>query len=468
VEPIQLKTLCQWAGGAFATEPGRIAPETEAIRVCTDSRALQPGDLFVPLRGEHFDGHAFIEQARKAGAVGALSEQGVPAGMEIAGDFAIIKVEDTLKALQQIAGHYRQTLGLKAVTITGSNGKTSTKDFTAEVLSERFNTLKTEGNLNNHIGLPLTLLRANRNHQAGVFEIGMNHPGEIAPLALLAAPAIGIITNIGTAHIEYMGSRDAIALEKGMLAEALPADGVLILPAEEDFSDLIAKRTKARVVRVGIGVGDVQATEIRTNCPPRLGFGSRFIVTVGAEEAPTELDVPGEHMVRNALFAIAAGMALGMSLKECCAGLSKAKLTKGRLERKSVKGIEFLDDSYNANPDSVVAALRTLAQLPTQGRRIAMLGRMNELGSEAEKGHRRVGEAAAAHNIDCIVSVGDALAGIITESAKAAGAREVYKAASTQEAASILKEIAREGDLVLLKGSRTVGMEKILEGFAAL
>lgn len=468
MEPIQLATLCQWAGGEFAPLPGRIGPETVATRVCTDSRALQPGDLFVPLRGEHFDGHAFLAQARAAGAVGALSEQGVPAGMEGAGDFAIIKVADALKGLQQIAGQYRQSLALKAVSITGSNGKTSTKDFTAAVLSERFKTLKTEGNLNNHIGLPLTLLRADRSHQAGVFEIGMNHPGEIAPLAALAAPAIGIITNIGTAHIEYMGSREAIALEKGMLAEALPADGVLILPAEDDFSDSIAKRTKARVIRVGIGCGEVQATEIRTNCPPRLGFGSRFIVTVGAEEAPTELDVPGEHMVRNALLAVAAGLALGMGLKECCAGLSKAKLTKGRLERKSVQGIEFLDDSYNANPDSVVAALRTLAQLPAQGRRIAMLGRMNELGAEAERGHRRVGEASVAEGIDCVVSVGDAMAKLVSESAKEAGAKEVHHAATIQEAADLLKALAREGDLVLLKGSRTAGMEKILEGFATL
>lgn len=456
MEPVQLKTLCTWAEGNLICGD----PELLVTRLCTDSRALEPRDLFVPLRGDNFDGHTFIAQAKAIGAIGALTEIDVP---DISADFALIRVKDTLAALQKIAASYRKTLPLKAIAITGSNGKTSTKDFTAAVLSERFSVIKTEGNLNNHIGLPLTILRANRQNQVGVFELGMNHPGEIAPLAQIATPEIGIITNIGTAHIEYMGSREAIALEKGALAAALPQTGTLILPAEEDHSESITKRTRAKAILAGIEKGQIQACEIRAE-----GDGTSFTVKCGEEEAKAKISVPGEHMVRNALFAIAAGKALGMTLEECCSGLSKARLTKGRLDQKIVNGIQFLDDSYNANPDSMVAALRTLAQIPAKGRRIAMLGQMNELGTEAEGGHRRVGQSAAEANIDCIVSVGNGLAGIIAESARAAGAKEVFETKSTEEAAKLLRQIAGEGDVVLIKASRTVRMEKIMEGVAAL
>jgi len=456
VEPVQLKTICAWANGKLIGGD----PDSLATRVCTDSRALEAGDLFVPLKGDNFDGHAFIENARAIGAMGALSEVDLP---EMPEGFAIIRVPDTLKALQMIAAAYRRTLPLKAVAITGSNGKTSTKDFTAAVLSEKFTVVKTEGNLNNHIGLPLTILRADRSHQVGVFEIGMNHPGEIAPLAEIAAPDLGIITNIGTAHIEYMVTREAIALEKGELAKAVHESGTVILSAEDDYSDSIAKRTSAKVVLAGIDSGEIQARFIRAEAQ-----GSRFVIQSGSTQIEAKLAVPGEHMIRNALFAVAAGVTLGMSLEECCAGLAKAKLTKGRLEQKTVNGIHFLDDSYNANPDSMVAALRTLAQIPAEGRRIAMLGRMNELGAEAEKGHRRVGQSAAEEKIDCIVSVGDGFAGLIAESARKAGAREVFQTASTEEATELLRKIASKGDLVLIKGSRTVRMEKIVEGLAVL
>jgi UDP-N-acetylmuramoyl-tripeptide--D-alanyl-D-alanine ligase len=456
VEPVQLKTLCQWAEGKLICGD----PEILVTRLCTDSRTLQAGDLFVPLRGENFDGHAYIEQAKKVRAAGALSEYEAP---EDSSGFAIIQVKNTLKALQMIASRYRQTLPLKTIAITGSNGKTSTKDFTAAVLSERFEVIKTEGNFNNHIGLPLTILRADKRHQVGVFEIGMNHPGEIAPLAEIAAPDLGIITNVGTAHIEFMVTRDAIALEKGALAEAIPQSGTLILSADDDYCDAIAGRTGAKIVLTGIGKGEIQASEIRAEAD-----GTRFIITSGEEKAEAVLAVPGEHMVRNALLAVAAGKALGMSLKECCTGLAKARLTKGRLELKTVRGIQFLDDSYNANPDSVIAALRTLAQIPAKGRRFALLGKMNELGAEAENGHRRVGAAAAAERIDYIVSVGDGFSGLIAESARQAGAKEVFQTDSTEEAIDLLGKIAVEGDLVLVKGSRSVRMERIVEGFAAL
>ena len=373
-------------------------------------------------------------------------------------DFAVIRVPDTLKALQRIAAEYRRALPLQVISITGSNGKTSTKDLTACVLGERLQTSKTEGNFNNHIGLPLTILRARRTDQVGVWEIGMNHPGEIAPLAAIAAPDVAIITNIGVAHIEYLGSREAIAQEKGELAAALKPSGYLILSSEDDFTPTIAARTKADVVTAGIEKGDVQARDLR----PHFN-GVRFRLHADGQSVEAELPVPGVHMVRNATLAVAAGRIFGLSLEECAAGLRKLQLTKGRLEQKIIRGIHILDDTYNANPDSMAAALRTLSQMPASGRRIAVLGRMGELGNESERGHRQVGEVAVKEGIDCVIGVGEE-AKWITESAWRGGLEKTIHFGEVDEALKSLREIARAGDVVLVKGSRSARMERIVEG----
>jgi len=453
VNAIPLQTIAQWAGGRLVQGDG----SRTVTQISTDSRTLQPGDLFVALTGENFDGHLFVEGATATGAAGAVVldhfDGRVPA------EFALIEVGDTLAALQAIARAYRATLPLSVVGITGSNGKTSTKDFTAAVLGARFKVIKTEGNLNNHIGLPLTILRATSSDEIGVFEMGMNHPGEIAPLAAMAAPKVGIVTNVGVAHIEFMGSREGIAREKGMLAEALPADGVLVLSAEDDFSESIARRSSARTVFAGIDRGDVSATVLET------GFdGSRFIVRdngTGAE-AEARLPVPGLHMIQNALLAIAAGLAFGVGPADAVRGLAECRLTKGRLERKMLNGINVLDDSYNANPDSMRAALRTLVAMPAVGARVAVLGRMGELGVESLRGHRSVGEAAAEAGVDALIAVGDeALA--IADAARASGLGEVYHVPDTASAAALLSGRLRAGDTVLIKGSRTARMERILD-----
>ena len=450
MEPVTLQTLSQWAGGTLSGGD----PERMILRICTDSRELKRDDLFIALRGENFDAHAFVGKAVELGAIGAVVDremENLPSG------FAVITVTDTLVALQNIAAHYRRTLPLKAVVITGSNGKTSTKDFTAAVLARRFKVLKTEGNLNNHIGLPLTLLRARATDEIGVLEIGMNHPGEIEPLVKIARPDVGVITNIGLAHIEFMGSRDAIALEKGMLAENIGGGGYLVLDAEDEYTPAVAERTQAKVIRSGI---DIVATDVQ-----RDSEGIRFTVNANHQSAAVRLAVPGLHMVKNALLAISVGTIFGLSLEECAAGLAETRLTKGRLQLKKVKGIEIIDDSYNANPDSMEAALKTLAGMPTQGRRFAALGQMNELGHESERGHRRVGEAVGREGIDCLITVGNGAA-LIADAAVEFGVKEVIRVATTSEAGDFLRERAQPGDLVLVKGSRSVKMETIVEKLA--
>jgi len=449
-----IQTITAWSGGQLVAGAGG----DKITVVCTDTRALKAGDFFVALHGENFDAHTFVAEAARRGAAGAMVEQ-VPANLPPG--FAIVLVADALAALQKLAANYRQALPLQAVGLTGSNGKTSTKDLTMSVLAENFQVTGTEGNLNNHIGVPLTLLRARGGDQVGVFEAGMNHPGEIAPLAAMIAPDVAIITNIGTAHIEFMGSRDAIALEKGMLAEALQPSGTLILSAHDEYSPAISARTKADVVLAGIGQGEVFASELRAHFS-----GTKFRLHADGHSVEAELSVPGEHMVRNAVLAVAAGRVFGLSLEECATGLGKLRLTKGRLEQKVIRGIQILDDTYNANPDSVGAALRTLASMPAAGRRFAVLGRMGELGTEAERGHRQVGEIAAREHIDCLVSVGEE-AGWIADEAWRGGVEKVVRVASTDEATKALRELAKPGDVVLIKGSRSAKMERIVEGLEA-
>ncbi len=445
-----LSQVAQWAGGRLLAG----GADAKVASICTDSRSLKAGDLFIALRGENFDGHTFVPEAAKLGGIGAIVEK-VPPGLSAS--FGIIEVLDTLRALQSLSANYRASLPLKVVGVTGSNGKTSTKDFVTSVLGQRFRVAKTEGNLNNHIGVPLTLLRLDSTHEFSVVEMGMNHPGEIAPLAAMAKPDAAIITNIGSAHIEFMHTREAIALEKGMLAEAVHAGGTVVLNADDEFTPSIAKRCSARVVTAGISSGDVRATDLKP-----LSSGIQFRLHATGQSVQSELPVPGEHMVRNALLACAAGLSFGLTLDECAAGLRAPQLSKGRLQQKQIGGITILDDSYNANPDSVVAGLATLANMPGNGRRIAVLGRMGELGTESERGHRRVGEAAGQHSISCVIAVGEE-AKWIAGAARTSGVREVIHVADVDEAVVALRGAAREGDIVLVKGSRSAKMERIVQ-----
>jgi UDP-N-acetylmuramoyl-tripeptide--D-alanyl-D-alanine ligase len=453
MNPLTLSQIAQSAGASLSGNGSTVIN-----KVSSDSRTIKPGELFVALRGENFEGHDFVEAAARAGATAALVD--LKWAGNVPNNFPLLRATDTLQAYQALAANYRRSLALKVLAITGSNGKTSTKDFAASVLARRFRVTKTEGNFNNHVGLPRTILEATSDDEVAVWELGMNHPGEIAALAKMAGPDAAIITNIGVAHIEFMGSREAIAREKGALAEAIEPNGTVILNADDPFSEGIAARSRAKVIFAGIEGGSVRAIEIRQSAD-----GSEFTIVEGAHRCRAQLPVAGLHMVQNALLAVAAGRAFGLSIEECAAGLAAAPLTKARLQIKEIGGVQFLDDSYNANPDSMKAALRTLVELDTEGKRIAVLGEMRELGTESERGHREVGETAATLGLNLLITIGNT-AELIAEGARAAGLDKVSSVRSTSDAAKLLGEIAEPGDLVLIKGSRGARTEQVIEQFA--
>ena len=428
-----------------------LGSEADVRGVFTDTRTPIEGGAFFALRGENFDGDLFAEAALISGASVAVVHEWksgeVPAGK------AVIIVPDTLFALQRLAHWWRSQLDIPVVCITGSNGKTSTKDFTTAVLSQKFNVNATKGNLNNHIGLPLTVLATAKEHTAAVYEIGMNHGGELSPLCEIARPQFGVITNIGSAHIEFFGSREAIAEEKGTLARYLPEDGLLITPAGCDFNEYFRARTRARLISVGNGRGIVRAEDIRPQAD-----GTRFdLVIEGEETHGVFIPVLGKHMVTNALLAAAVGWRLGIPADHIALGLSSVKLTTGRLRQIKWEGITLLDDTYNANPESMEAAIDTLAEIPvTEGaQRIIVLGKMGELGAYAETAHARIGKLAIAKGLR-LIAVGDGAEGI----AEAGGAPHFKK---LHAAADWLLENSRSGDVILFKGSRAAAIEKVLQ-----
>ncbi|MEP2776027.1 MAG: UDP-N-acetylmuramoyl-tripeptide--D-alanyl-D-alanine ligase [Luteolibacter sp.] len=433
--------------GKLVAGSGSVAVDS----VFTDTRKPVQGGLFFALRGENFNADAFAAKALEAGA--SVAVVGEWTGGEVAQGKAVIEVADTLFALQRLAHWWRSQLDIPVVCITGSNGKTSTKDFTKAVLSRKFNVNATQGNLNNHIGLPLTVLSTTEEHTAAIFEIGMNHSGELSPLCEIARPQYGIITNIGTAHIEFLGSREAIAEEKGTLGRYLPETGMLFTPASCDFYEYFRARTHARMIPVGNGRGLVRAENLRPQAD-----GTHFtLVFEGEATAEVFLPVPGKHMVTNALLAAALGWKIGISPEEIAAGLTSVELTSGRMRRIDWDGITLLDDTYNANPESMQAAIETLAEMPVAdgNRRIIVLGKMGELGIHAEEAHLRIGKLAASRGLS-LIAVGEGAEGIATGG-------DAPHFPDMEKAAEWLAENSRPGDVVLFKGSRTAAIEKVLQ-----
>jgi UDP-N-acetylmuramoyl-tripeptide--D-alanyl-D-alanine ligase len=453
MDPKTFEQIALWVDGKLhGVNPERVT------KVVTDSRLIRAGDFFVALHGEQFDGHAFLAAVKEASAGGALVSE---VNFQLNG-FTQIEVPETHSALQRLARAYRNQLRLEAIAVTGSSGKTSTKEMIASVLGERFSVHKTVGNYNNHIGLPLTVLGASGTDDFGVFEMGMNHAGELAPLCEIARPGASVITNIGTAHIGHLETRAAIAAEKAVVAEAVPAEGFVVLNANDDFTDWIAARCKGRVVRAGLDRGDVTARNVE-----QCVKGSKFKLSSGVRTTQVWLPVHGEHMVINACLAAAVGLEVGLTLEECAAGLAKTTIPGNRLKIQNLGPVLVINDAYNANPDSMVAALKTATQLTVKGRRVAALGRMGELGRESESAHRRVGRAVAEFEFDYLITVGEE-ARLMAEAASSAGLKSADRADTHEQAVEALLDYLEPGDLLLVKGSLSSAMDRVVHGLEAV
>ena len=450
--PATLLQIAEWVDGALIQ--GRPASVIESVS--TDSRNVEASQLFVALKGDKFDAHHFLGDVA-ANVAPAVLVSDLPASTESFRG-GIIRVKDTLAGLQAMAmNHRRSNRDQFVVGVTGSNGKTSCKDFLSAVLEADGPVNKTSGNLNNHIGLPLTVLSGSSEDRYGVWEMGMNHPGEIEVLAEIGQPDAAVITHIGTAHIEHMKTREAIAAEKASLPAAVASDGFCVMPQSYDFYSFVSDTVACEMVGVGFDVGEVQAHEVVSVSGGRTEFllSSKF-----GDDAKVSLPVRGRHMVMNGLLAAAVGFKRGISAADISERLSNVEMTGGRLQERIINGVTVLDDSYNANPDSMLAALHAVKEEVVSGRKVAVLGFMGELGEHEESEHRVLGERVVAMGVDTLVTVG-ARASLINEGA-ASLAGENLNFNDHEAAAEYLRGHVAAGDLLLVKGSRAAAMEKVI------
>lgn len=420
-----------------------------------DSREARSGDLFFALRGERADGHDYVSQALQAGASGAVVER--PGG---AANASVFHVSDSLGALQRLAAFWRAKHDVRVIGVTGSVGKTTAKELIAHVLSSRFRVLKSEANLNTEIGIPLTLLGLREEHERAVLEMAMYSRGEIALLADISKPAVGVVTNIGPVHLERLGYMGAIVAAKAELVEALPPGGLAVLNSDDPRTAALSRRTQARTALFGTSPQcDYRATDIQSH-----GLaGIEFRMSTPAGDAAVRCPLPGRHHVYPALAAAAVAVNEGLSLDEIAAALADARPDLRLTPRPGPNGSTIIDDSYNASPASMLAALDLLSECP--GRRIAVLGDMRELGAASDEGHRSVGRHAAGR-CDILVIVGED-ARLIKEEARRAGHEDIRFIASSDEAAGLLRRDLRSGDHILIKASRAVGLESVADALVA-
>ena len=451
MKPLSLATLAEMAGAKIIRGSG----ERVAFGVGIDSRTIKPGELFVAIQGPNHDGHDHIAGAATKGALAAIVSREkvgeVPAG------FALLLVKDTQVALQQLARGYRKLLSVRVASVTGSSGKSSTKEMLAAVLGTLGPCHRTPGNLNNHLGVPLTLLGIGEQDRWAVVEIAMNAPGEIGPLAELAGPEAGLVTNIGWAHVEGTGSKEATSREKGALYRALPASGLAISNADDPMEKKTLEGCRARVIRVGRN----EKVDYRLSSVETDGSSSRFSLEGPKGRAEVRLPVPGPHMAMNAAMALAAGIELGIDPKAASEALQKVQLPSGRVRLEKHKAGWLLDDSYNANPDSLGAAVATLESLPGQGRAVALLGAMAELGSFSRMLHEESGSMIARSQTALCFAVG-ADSKILVESAKKVRAGEWARwFTSRDELLAAYRREAKSDDRILVKGSRSQQMDLV-------
>jgi len=443
----------------FARDVVRPRGEAEISGVSIDSRTAAPGELFVAIAGPRFDGHAFLAEAAARGVTTALVHQDVaaPPGIDL------FRVRDTTVALGQLARHVRQAAGIPVVCITGSTGKTTTKEMTAALLAGRGPVLKTEGNLNNQWGLPLTLLRLSGEHRAAVLELGMSAPGEIRALTAIASPDVAVITNVASVHLEYFESVDAIARAKAEILENLPQGAVAVLNGDDPRLRRIGESFAGEVIWFGRDRShDVFAERWRGTL-----HGMHFDLWIGGEPVAVSLPLTGLHFVSNFLAAAAAAHRLGVTPEAIAAAAPSLGPAAHRGQVVHLgQGVTLLDDSYNASPVAVEAAVAALALAP-QGRRVAFLGDMLELGPEGPELHRKTGEKVAA-SLDSIVAVGP-LAVHFLEGAEDAGISSSAFVSLPDAAAAVdaVPELVRPGDAVLVKGSRRAQLETVVEALVA-
>jgi UDP-N-acetylmuramoyl-tripeptide--D-alanyl-D-alanine ligase len=430
--------------------------------VSTDSRQLQKGNLFICLRGENFDGHRFLAAAAAAGAAGFVIEKNAGEDLfEAQGKRPVILVENTLQALGEIARFWRRKLNVPVIAITGSSGKTTTKEMIAGILGLTKNVLKTEGNFNNQIGLPLTLLRLTPRHEVAVVEMGTNMPGEIACLTRIAEPNIGLITNVGAAHLEKLKSLARIREEKGALFDYMDRNGIAVINHDDKSLDFLGRRWQGKQLSFGWKHrADVSAREVRKARP----LGIAFRLRAGQEDRPVQMQVSGGHNLYNALAAAAVSLAYGADLESICQGLESFRGVPGRFEILALQnGAHMIDDSYNANPDSVREALKTLKELRAGADSAVILGDMLELGSKARAWHRKIGRQVAETGVKSLFVMGDynrdTAAGAMERGMAAAG---IFFCESPEQVRDHLESSLKTGDWVLVKGSRKMKMERIV------
>ena len=450
--------ICEWTGGALLAGAADLLARGTRI----DSREVGPEELFVAIVGPNHDAHRFVPEVLARGVAGVMIERGRSDETLVPGKAFVIEVADTTRALAALGRGHRQAYSGPLIAITGSNGKTTTKELCTSILEEVGPTLATRGNLNNNFGVPLTLLRRREEDVFAVVEMGMNHRHEIAHLCHIAEPTIGILTNVGTAHIEFLGSREAIAEEKGDLLASLPARGTAVVGRDEPLAFGQSRRTQARILSFGRDSNaDLRASRVRF-----LAEGA-FVFDFESPFGKHEIRVPGlaETMIENSLAAAGGALAAGASLEAVANGLARSAGVGGRMQPRVLRGgVLAIDDTYNANPQSMRSALETLARLEQKGRRLAVLGRMGELGEQADAAHLELGRLTASLGIDELFVLGTQ-AGKIAQGAREAGMadeRVHLEETASALAGRILGRVA-PGDRVLFKGSRSARVEKVIE-----
>jgi len=415
--------------------------------------------------GERFDGHTFLAEVGQKGVAAVLIERAkLSQAANLPPDIGVIAVENTRTALGRLAARYRADFDLPVIAVGGSNGKTTTKELIASVLRQMGPALWSEASFNNDIGVPLTLLKLERTHRAAVLEAGTNHPGELAPLVRMIQPRFGVVTNIGREHLEFFGSLEGVAQEEGTLGELLPVSGKLFLNGDSEWTPAIARRSRAPLITVGVGErNDWRARRVWSG---ETGAGFEVAAPVPEFSGEYQLRLLGRHQVSNALLALAAGKELGATPEQARRGLVECAPPKMRLEVWEAHGVRVLDDAYNANADSMLAALQTLADYPGRGRRVAVLGDMAELGEHTANAHREAGRRAAELGLDALVTVGH-WARETAQAARDAGLREVHEFANVAGTVPALKSLVQSGDVVLLKASRAAGFERLGDALRA-